>query len=224
MSYCNTLFLLSIEHDYFHDSVCRAINVELSTEPIELLRRRGLIWKRIADNRWALIKDMYFKGFYDETDKLIFKFHTTDLDFMYYTDLNATGINDLKTTLSVAVSEKEKILRFSSKKVIWEYLFIQRRNESYEREFVFEEVNKKLSFSKPEIQNLTFTDSPAWLSRSTTAVKMKDFYDYKLELGEVLRAGRLMKKKILGNIPSPTVKGAYLSEEKGVITQIVYIN
>jgi len=76
------LYSLRILHDYFDGAVCRAVQCRPTASGAELMRRRGWIFKRTADNEWAILYDSSGAGSEIGTDRLFFELQLAEPDFV----------------------------------------------------------------------------------------------------------------------------------------------
>ncbi len=79
------LYSLRILHDYFDGAVCRAVQCRPTASGAELMRRRGLIFKRTADNEWTVLYDPSGSGPDIGADRLSFELQLAEPDFVLYT-------------------------------------------------------------------------------------------------------------------------------------------
>ncbi len=79
------LYSLRILHDYFDDAVCRAVQCRPTASGAELMRRRGWLFKRTADNEWAVLYDLSGAGPEIGADRLSFELRLAEPDFVLYT-------------------------------------------------------------------------------------------------------------------------------------------
>lgn len=76
------LYSLRILHDYFDGAVCRAVQCRPTASGAELMRRRGWIFKRTADNEWAVLYDPSGAGPETGADRLSFELRLAEPDFV----------------------------------------------------------------------------------------------------------------------------------------------
>ncbi len=79
------LYSLRILHDYFDDAVCRAVQCRPTASGTELMRRRGWLFKRTAENEWTVLYDPSGAGPDIGADRLTFELQLTAPDFVLYT-------------------------------------------------------------------------------------------------------------------------------------------
>lgn len=79
------LYCLQLEHEYYPDGKCSCIDVRINPSSKELLRRRGLIFKKTKENEWCLFGNKEGAECVG-TDTLFFDFYMLDSSFVYYTD------------------------------------------------------------------------------------------------------------------------------------------
>jgi len=79
------LYSLRILHDYFDGAVCRAVQCRPTASGAELMRRRRWIFKRTADNEWAVFYDPSGAGPDIGADRLSFELRLAEPDFVLYT-------------------------------------------------------------------------------------------------------------------------------------------
>lgn len=79
------LYYLRIMHDYFNHEVCRAILCRVTASGTELMRRRGMLFKRMADNEWAVLYDTSASEPDTAADVLSLELQLVDRNFVLYT-------------------------------------------------------------------------------------------------------------------------------------------
>lgn len=112
-------------------------------------------------------------------------------------------------------------LNFQAPEVVWEYLLIPRQEKKEEKNLVFEDAHGRLKFSKPEGTTVDFVDKPIWRCQSQGPIKIKEYYDYQLELSEILKTNPEIKRKIVKNVECPK-PGRFHDVKDGFLRQIVY--
>lgn len=114
------LYTLRIAHDYFDNDLCRAIVCRITSSGAELMRRRGMLFKRTAYNEWAILYDISGAAPDTGADLLSFELHITDMNFVAYTcwpnfypdaayrlDLPAEG-GDIEAGEGIAAAERRR--------------------------------------------------------------------------------------------------------------------
>jgi len=107
-------------HDYFNREVCRAILCRVTVSGAELMRRRGMLFKRMADNEWAVLYDTSGSGPDTAADVLSLELQLADRNFVLYTcwpdfhpdaayllDLPSKG-GDLESAEAIAKTEERR--------------------------------------------------------------------------------------------------------------------
>lgn len=79
------LYSIRFTHDYFNRDICRALLCRVTAPGTGLLRRRGLLFKRMAENEWALLCDLSGPGPDTAADVLALELQLADRDFVLYT-------------------------------------------------------------------------------------------------------------------------------------------
>lgn len=79
------LFSIRITHDYFDREICRTLLCRPTASGAELMRRRGMIFKRVSDNEWSVLYDTSGAGPAPDADVLLLELLITDADFALYT-------------------------------------------------------------------------------------------------------------------------------------------
>lgn len=80
------LFHLEIEHDYFPQGVCPAIDIRIKTDPERLLKNRQLMFRSLGLNSWSLMGDVNNGGVYEGQDRIDFDFVLSDPVLEYCTE------------------------------------------------------------------------------------------------------------------------------------------
>lgn len=79
------LYCLRLEHDYYVDKRCRSIHVQVNSSSVDLLRRRGLIFKQTGVNEWCVLSTCLGQPYVGE-DVLLLDLYLSDPAFAYYTE------------------------------------------------------------------------------------------------------------------------------------------
>ncbi len=79
------LYSLRILHDYFDGAVCRAVRCRPTASGAELMRRRGLLFKRTVDNEWTILYDPSGAGPEIGVDRVSFELRLAEPDFVLCT-------------------------------------------------------------------------------------------------------------------------------------------
>ncbi len=79
------LYSLRILHDYFDGAVCRAVWCRPTASGNELMHHRGLLFKRTAENEWAVLYAPSGAGPDIGTDRLTFELRLAEPDFVLCT-------------------------------------------------------------------------------------------------------------------------------------------
>lgn len=96
--------MLSIRHGYFDDGICRAFSCTPAQPGLDLMRRRGLLFRQTAANAWTVLCDITGPGPDTETDVLELDMSIEDRLFVLYTrwkDFRPTA----KYTLALPLQE-----------------------------------------------------------------------------------------------------------------------
>lgn len=112
-------------------------------------------------------------------------------------------------------------LNFMAKEMFWEYWFVPRKPENQPGQLLVEEANGELLFSEPQLAEVDFIDKKVYRCVSRTAIKMKERYDFRLDLWEIVQQNPERKRKILKNIEHP-VPGRFHDLRGNNLRQIVY--
>ena len=80
------LYHLRIEHDYFDQGVCRALDCRITPTESALWRRRGLLLRQAGANEWIILYDGDGAGVDTDSDVLALEMDMTDPSFVLYTD------------------------------------------------------------------------------------------------------------------------------------------
>lgn len=76
---------IRIAHDYFDGERCRALLCRPAAAGAGLLHRRGMLFKRMAENAWALLCDLSGAGPDTDADVLFLELQLADSGFVLYT-------------------------------------------------------------------------------------------------------------------------------------------
>ncbi|MDU1891993.1 MAG: hypothetical protein E6767_15000 [Dysgonomonas sp.] len=112
------------------------------------------------------------------------------------------------------------ILRFYPKAMWWEYFFIPRNGkENSGSNFVLKESDGKIIFSDPQAVEILGKKALRFLSDNKIA--MKEYYDYRINLQEMIPDCTQVKKTLMKDIPHPK-PGNFLNVQADVIQHICY--
>ena len=81
----HVIYCLQLKHSYYKDELCRCIDISVNSASVELMRRRGLIFKKTNVNEWCLIGDENIGIENLESDILLFDMHLQDTNFLNFT-------------------------------------------------------------------------------------------------------------------------------------------
>lgn len=87
------LYSIIIEHDYFNDKPCNVLQCRLSPQSEQLALQRGLLFKQMAPNEWAVLVDSIGTGHDTASDVLELNLQITDPNFPLYTDWNGLQLS-----------------------------------------------------------------------------------------------------------------------------------
>lgn len=111
-------------------------------------------------------------------------------------------------------------LRFYPKAVKWEYFFIPRNGkENSGNKFVLKESDDKIIFSDP--QAVEILGQKALHFSSDDKIIIKEYYNYRINLLEMIPDGTQIKKTLMKDIPHPK-PGNFLNMQTDVIQHICY--
>lgn len=85
MSNYRAIYTLRITHDYYSNSICRAIQIRTSSSAHTLMKRRGIAVKQVEVNEWQIIGDCEGGGVDDNSDVLTLEMTLAEPHFMYFT-------------------------------------------------------------------------------------------------------------------------------------------
>lgn len=91
----STLYRLKIEHEYYINKVCRSIDVRPTPSTLDLLRRRGLVFRQTEENEWCLLGDCDKASLFIEENEFLFDMYLLDPLFVYYTQWEDLKLNFL---------------------------------------------------------------------------------------------------------------------------------
>lgn len=107
------IFTLCIEHDYYANNCCRAIQICVSSSGKSLLKRRDLMFKQTNENQWVIYGNSQGAGVVDDSDVLTLEMILTEPDFMYFTiweDFNFKRAYHLDLPLKVTEEKITKVI------------------------------------------------------------------------------------------------------------------
>lgn len=112
------------------------------------------------------------------------------------------------------------ILKFYPKAVKWEYFFIPRNGkEDSGSNFVLKESDDKIIFSEPQAVEILGKKALRFLSNDK--ITIKEYYNYRINLLEMISDGTQIKKTLIKDMPYPK-PGNFLNVQTDVIQHICY--
>lgn len=201
-----------VVHGYYSEGLCRGIELAPDLQSLKLLKRRGVMFRRLAWNEWCLLGTQDTE--WDEEDEIVLERNITDQVFLYVTE-NPDDFQKVRVPVSVIQSGEEKVLNFGVKELRWEYIFIPREGQ-VERQVELLESSGLLHFSAME--RVTEQGKQAWRTVSEEKVKLQERYNYQLRLIERKVLGnRVLHKNVMFPIP-----GQFIYAGKECVRQVVY--
>ncbi len=245
----HVIWSLLVVHNYYEGGVCDDFRVGVSATTENLLKRRGLIWKTIAPDRWALLasdQDLLHPDDVFEFDLLV-----RNTLFPYITDCQGltpghavllsctgteppfmppfTGYPQQQTRpgilLRILLSAGE--LSRSGSGLVTKLIF-QPPAYYWEYIFIFRNTGTEKTLELHDKEHLLTFDKgirleylghPAQCFRSVENPPFTKQPKSKIRLSEVLPGG---KRELYAQLPSP-VPGEFIDASPGVIRRIVYI-
>lgn len=86
MSNYRPLYSIRIEHEYFLGGICRALQCTVLPTGQELMSRRGLLFRQMAQNEWTILYDADGAGVDTASDAIAFGMSISDPAFVLYTE------------------------------------------------------------------------------------------------------------------------------------------
>lgn len=217
------IYRINLKHDYYQEgNYCKGSELNPTAETLDLLRRRGILFRKENEGVWVLIAPVN-NSFNDETE-LRFTLKIQDPVFYYFTkdeevNKGLFGGEAISISISGRMSGdqqiQEKNVFFHAKEFYWEYIFIPRQGR--ELSLLFQDMSKHIDFDQT-VEN-SFMDRKAFRFLSRQKVKLQEYYTYNLTLFEVTSYGnRLLLKNIVAPYP-----GRILCADPNRIQTIVYI-
>lgn len=114
MSDYRPIFTFRLEHDYYMHNVCRSIGFRVAPSGMSLLKRRGLVFKQIADNEWCIIGDCAGSGVDDGSDTLELEMVLLDpkfKDFTVWSDFNLAHAYNLQMPCESSVVDATQVIQ-----------------------------------------------------------------------------------------------------------------
>ena len=112
-------------------------------------------------------------------------------------------------------------LNFTAKEMFWEYWLVPRKVKEQDYKLVLEEQVGGLLFSEPKPLYVDFMDRTVYRCVSQTVVKMREYYDFRMDLSEIISEIPLLKRKVLRHIECP-VPGQFHDLKGNYLRKIVY--
>lgn len=242
------IYSLSIEHDYYMDKACRSIDIRVSPPGVELMRRRGLLFRQMAINEWAILSGKTNASMDTDIDVLTFDMYLSDPTFVLFTEWQAfepqkayslhlpmaspetvfeisgkrgigSGFCRAQLHFTKEMSTHDTLV-FHAKKQYWEYFFVA-RNEHLGNggRLTLKEAKGELAFSTFEPVELL--GRKAWRTISAEPVALRERYGYSLSLFEEMPDAACSHIVRMKNLPHP-VAGSHLGGQDGFLRQICY--
>lgn len=217
------IYKISITHDYYRDSRCKSLHLELTGDTVSILRKQRIFFCQVGEGEWILLAS---DSCVMPTEKLSFIIRMSNPEFMYITEdcdvltelkrkFMYTLTVDLKNLDFVNREKNVKIVQFQARRVFWEYLFIPRS----EREYNSLEVQcqgGELVFDK--VTQYVFRGIHCYRCLSKVPVTLSESYNFRLHLVDVTDYGN---RYLIKNLSFP-VPGQMLGEQMDNMMQLMY--
>jgi hypothetical protein len=226
-----TVAIIEFIHEYFTDKQCPLI-LQPSMETNKLLMKNGILLRKQNHNWLLLIMEKDF-DFIIENVTFEFDIICPDNRFYYYTihrnhnetnwNMEYIGTNGVYSRLKLSLDKNPGVnaayipIYFESPHKYWEFILIPKFTGVNSKIKLTEDKNR-IQFNSPE--RIKFHEKEDVFRITTTeAILIKEKYEYKLRLWEVLNDG----EKILSNsIQCPTPLSSSSISEKDTITSYIY--
>ncbi|MDL2322911.1 hypothetical protein LJC52_02890 [Bacteroidales bacterium OttesenSCG-928-A17] len=222
---------LTVKHEYYVNEVCPDIRVFLSNEDKQRLFRLSMLFKQVDINKWVILfPDSIFNN---NPWEELFTFHLqiTNPLLAEYTYCEEKGkcihpdhirvkLSDVSIREALEDKPIEEVLFFHSKEMYWKYLYMSNAVSESDRNIKLVDQSQQLNFQESKRMNSDGKQEICFVS--TKPIKLKQIYDYRLQLLEVRSHGEKLLKQ---HLEYPQV-GSYDSEPKrkgyGVLARYVY--
>lgn len=212
MSEIDVLIKWKAVHGYYSGGLCRGIGLSPGLQTLKLLKRRGAMFRKLAENEWGILGTQSVE--WDEEDEIVLERSITDGVFLYVTE-NPDDFQKVVVAAPAMKPGEERVLDFKVKELRWEYIVIPREGQT-ERKIELLEASGLLHFSVME--RVTESGKQGWRTVTDEKVKLQDKYDYQLRLVEHKALGsRVLNKNVV--FPRP---GQFIYAAEGCIRQVVY--
>lgn len=119
MTNYQTIFSFCLEHDYYTQNICRAIEIRVPSQSVSMLKRRGLIFKQTKENQWSIIGDCEGAGVDDDSDVLVLEMILVEPLFVCFTiwqDFRPTHAYHLSLPCNKTKEEATNVIKDSEHK------------------------------------------------------------------------------------------------------------
>lgn len=113
------LYNLRVEHDYFDGGVCRSLRCQISSAEAALWHRRGLLFRQLGENEWAILYDNDGAGVDTSSDVLALEMDMSDPSFVLYTlwdGFDPGAAYELELPLKKETADAVKVIRKTAPK------------------------------------------------------------------------------------------------------------
>lgn len=234
---------ITIMHDFYHSEHCGLVLRE-TKETALLMKKAGLLFRRLSPVKWVLLKNETEKGMINHTD-LILKEGNFSLDFnlipdtagfYYFTDLKNLRVEgdgwilqtstdsypnkiNFRITVASGLTDKTREIHINipNRKSYWEFILIPKHSRLTEPP-VLQESTGKLNFSVPE--KIRFPgEEQAYRCATETQIPMQDVYNFKISLWIKKEKGDML---LSNRIPPPQPDSVSVINPKEMITTYFY--
>ncbi len=241
------IWSLVIVHSYYTDGVCHDCRVTIPATTANLLKRRGLIWKMIAPNRWALLAADGGSMHPDDTFEFELAFlhpllpYITEVPeltpglaislpctgtespfespFTGYPRVQARPGVQFRILLSAGnLSEKEGVTKLTLHPPTCQWEYVFLfRHSNADKLLELHDKEHLLTFNQ-EISH-EYLGLPAQYFRSAEKLPLARQPKSKIRLSEILPTG---KKELYACLPPP-VPGEFIDAPPGVVRRVIYL-
>lgn len=176
-----------VRHEYFEGQICRCVDLLPDRKTMDLLKKRGVVFKRLGVNCWGLLGKQETE--WDRADEVVLKIKVKDPFFAYYTAGEWPEYLQWQPGMLNHIE-----LKGIAKCLKWEYVLLMKEWRE-DRQLELKEAEGKLEFEQKNSIEINGLKGVCMVS--TAEVMLHEKYAYEIRLIEKKSFGSKMVCKRL---------------------------